>query len=348
MISSTHRARPEGAGVGILGTGSCLPATRVSNEEVERSVRQEEGWVRQRIGVLERRFVSDDETGFDLAVGAARQALEASGVDPLQIGAVVLATSTADLPIPGIGSRVQGAVGASNAMAFDVNAACAGFLVGCEVGRGFLTADPGMETVLIVASDTYSRVLDPADRRTYPLFGDGAGAVVLGRVPASEGMLGSQVYTDGTLAHFVTGGPGLPVPAAGSANTDHYLKMSGRDVADLVRLEFPRLVNDALKESGLTLDQIDHLVCHQANPHLITACAERAGFRPEQIVLTGDLLGNTGAASIPIGLDVAARDGRLRPGDNILMITFGAGMTWGRAMMRWSEAGCRTVEAVRA
>ncbi|MER5436370.1 ketoacyl-ACP synthase III [Streptomyces sp. NPDC002588] len=323
------------AEVGILGTGSSLPERRVPSSEVAGLIGVEHSWITERIGVLERRFATQDETSLDFAIDAATAALEAAGVSPSELGAVVLATSTADRPVPGVGVRLQGAIGAHGAAAFDVNASCAGFLVACEIGRGLLAANPHRKYVLVAASDTYSRYMNPADRRTYPLFGDGAGAVVLGRVPEGEGIFSAELGTDGRLAHYVSGGPRIPVPPVMPAPDDHYLRMAGRDIAALVREKFPDLVADAVKERGITLGEIDHVISHQANPRLVEEVARAAGFEPEQLVITGDHLGNTAAASIPIGLDVAVRDGRIRPGDTILMITFGAGMSWGRMLLQW-------------
>ncbi|MFF7964979.1 3-oxoacyl-ACP synthase III family protein [Streptomyces sp. NPDC007903] len=324
--------------VGVLGTGSSLPERRVSSDEVADVVGVERGWITERIGVLERRFSTQDETSLDLAIGAARAAIDAAGMSPMELGAVVLATSTADRPVPGVGVQLQGAVGAHNAVAFDVNAACAGFLAACDIGRGLLATKPHTSHVLVVASDTYSRYMNPADHRTYPLFGDGAGAVVLGRVPEGEGIFSVELGTDGRLAHYVTGGPRIPRSAVPAPSGDHYLKMAGREIAGLVREKFPELVNDAVKERGITLGEIDHVISHQANPRLVAEVARTAGFEPKQLVITGDYLGNTGAASIPIGLDVAVRDGRIRHGDTVLMITFGAGMSWGRMLMQWPSA----------
>ncbi len=321
--------------VGILGTGSSLPERRVSSGEVADVVGVERSWIAERIGVLERRFSTQDETSLDFAINAAKAALEAAGVSPRKLGAVVLATSTADRPVPGVGVQLQGAIGAHNAVAFDVNAACAGFLAACEIGRGMLATNPRKDHVLVVASDTYSRYMNPADHRTYPLFGDGAGAVVLGRVKEGEGIFSAELSTDGRLAHFVTGGPRIPRPPLVASSDDHYLKMAGREIASLVREKFPDLVTDAAKDRGITLGEIDYVISHQANPRLVAEVALAAGFEPEQLVITGDYLGNTGAASIPIGLDVAVRDGRIRHGDTILMITFGAGMSWGRMLMQW-------------
>ncbi|HEV2639105.1 MAG TPA: ketoacyl-ACP synthase III [Actinocrinis sp.] len=323
------------ADVGIVGTGSSLPARRVPSSEVAELIGVEHGWITERTGVLERRFADREETSLDFATAAAGTALAAAGVPASDLGAVVLATSTADRPVPGVGAQVQSAIGARGAVAFDVNAACAGFLVSCEIGRGLLAADPDRRHVLVVASDTYSRYLDPADHRTYPLFGDGAGAAVLGRVPKGEGIFSVRLHTDGRLAHYVTGGPRIPAGPAAPAPGDHHLRMAGRDIAGLIRQKFPELVQDAVKERGITVGEIDHLISHQANPRLVREVARAAGFEPEQLVITGDHLGNTAAASIPIGLDVAVRDGRIQPGDTILMITFGAGMTWGRILMQW-------------
>lgn len=324
--------------VGILGTGSSLPERRVSSGEVADVVGVERSWISERIGVLERRFSTQDETSLDFAIAAARAAIDAAEVSPAELGAVVLATSTADRPVPGVGVQLQAAIGAHDAVAFDVNAACAGFLVACDIGRGLLAANPRKDHVLVVASDTYSRYMNPADHRTYPLFGDGAGAVVLGRVPEGEGIFSVELGTDGRLAHYVTGGPRIPRSTLPAPSDDHYLKMSGREIAGLVREKFPELVNDAAKERGITLGEIDHVISHQANPRLVAEVARTAGLEPEQLVITGDYLGNTGAASIPIGLDVAVRDGRIRRADTVLMITFGAGMSWGRMLMQWPSA----------
>ncbi|GAA1573515.1 ketoacyl-ACP synthase III [Actinomadura kijaniata] len=324
--------------VGVIGTGSCLPERRVDSREVAATLGVEHRWIVERVGVLERRFAGTGETGTGLAARAAARALDRAGVAPEDVDAIVLATSTPETPIPGVAARVQEAVGARNAFAFDVNAACAGWLVGIETARGFLRADERRRYVLVVGADTYSRILNPGDRRTYPLFGDGAGAVVVARVPAGEGIGRIEIRTDGRLGHYAVGGHGNLLTPDGLAGGAHHLTMLGRDIAALVRTEFPALVEDAVKEEGLTVADVDHLVCHQANPRLVREVAENAGFRPGQVVLTGDVIGNTAAASLPIGLDTAVRDGRIRAGDTVLMITFGAGMTWGRALMRWPSA----------
>ncbi|MFJ6806484.1 3-oxoacyl-ACP synthase III family protein [Streptomyces anulatus] len=319
--------------IGVLGTGSFVPARRVGSQEVADLLGVEYDWITGRIGVLERRFAAQDETSTELAVHAARAALDSAGLDATEIGAVILATSTPESPVPGSASRLQAALGATDSVAFDVNAACAGFLVGLDIACGMLGRG-GRSHALVVGSDTYSRFLNPGDRRTYPLFGDGAGAVVLGPVPAGQGIIGLSLRTDGTLWDFAVGGAPTGPTSAEIDQGSHYLTMRGRDVADLVRSQLPLLVAEAVKEHGMTIADIDHLVCHQANPRLVRECAAAAGFTPEQVVMTGDTLGNTAAASLPIGLDTAVLRGRVKPGDTVLMVTFGAGMTWGRALMR--------------
>ncbi|MFF5364759.1 3-oxoacyl-ACP synthase III family protein [Streptomyces scabiei] len=324
-------------GIGVLGTGSFVPERRVDSKEVADLLGVESGWITGRIGVLERRFAAEDETSTELAVHASRAALDSAGIDATEIGAVILATSTPESPVPGSASRLQAALGATEAVAFDINAACAGFLVGLDIACGLLGRG-GRRHVLVVGSDTYSRFLNPGDRRTYPLFGDGAGAVVVGQVPAGEGILGLSLRTDGTLWDFAVGGAPTGPTAAEIEEGSHYLTMRGRDIADLVRSQLPLLVAEAVKEHGITIADIDHFVCHQANPRLVREAAAAAGLTPEQVVMTGDTFGNTASASLPIGLDAAVRRGRVRAGDTVLMVTFGAGMTWGRALMRIPSA----------
>ena len=329
---------------GVLGTGSCLPERRVSSKEVADLIGVDVRWIAERIGVRERRFAAAGETATTLAAGAATGALAMAGLAADELDAVVVATSTPDRPIPGVAALLQATIGAQRALAFDVNASCAGFLFALETARGLLAADPHRRYVLVAAADTYSHYLNPADRRTYPLFGDGSGAVVLGRVPAGEGILTTELKTDGRLEKFATGGPRLPLAAEQLAAGGHYIIMSGRDVANLVLSEFPRLINDTVKEQGITLRELDHVICHQANPRLLESCARTVALTPDQLVITGDMVANTASASVPIGLDVAVRDGRIRPGDAILMITFGAGMSWGRTFMRWPSPTAVTDE----
>ena len=341
-MSAEVTAGASGGSVGVLGTGSCLPEQRVGSAEVANLLGVDPRWIAERIGVRERRFAAPGETASRLASGAALKALEAAGVPAGELDAVVAATSTPDRPIPGVAARLQAEIGAHGSLAFDVNASCAGFLFALETGRGLLAADPDRRYVLVVASDTYSRYLNPADRRTYPLFGDGAGAVVLGRVPAGQGILTTELITDGRMSEYATGGPPVATTPEELAGGAHHIAMSGRDVAELVLAEFPRLVTDTVKEQGIEPADLDHVICHQANPRLLESCARTVDLAPRQLVITGDVVANTASASVPIGLDVAARDGRIKPGDAVLLITFGAGMSWGRTFLRWPAAAGQT------
>ncbi|MFC5290116.1 3-oxoacyl-ACP synthase III family protein [Actinokineospora guangxiensis] len=326
---------PRRSSIGIIATGACLPERRVPNAEIAATLQVDERWIARRTGVHERRFVDDDATNRGIAHAAARQAIDRAGVDPADLAGVVVATSTPDRPIPPVAPYVQAMLGAASAFAFDVNAACAGFLYSLEIARGLLGGVEGERHVVVIGSDTYSRLLNPADRGTYTLFGDGAGAVLLGPVEAGAGILGGSLHADGNLSEIAVGGPRLPISPAQIEHGEHLAGMVGHKVAATMRTVFPVLVKDALAKHCLTIDDIDHLVCHQANPNLVRECARDAGFAPEQVVITGDRYGNTAAASVPIGLDAATADGRIRHGSLVLMVSFGAGMTWAWSLVRW-------------
>lgn len=322
---------------GILGTGSCLPEKRVTNADVATTLHVEERWIVERIGILERRHVVDGERNTELAARAASAAISMAGISASDVDLLVVATSTPDRPIPPTATQVQAELGAGGAVAFDVNAACAGFLFAVDMASRMLGSDPRHRYAVVVGSDTYSRILNPADRQTYTLFGDGAGAVVLGGVPEGFGLIGSSLRSDGRLGALAVGGPQLPISAAGIEAGEHYARMVGHEVAEVVRKEFPEMVKEVTAEHDITVDEIDHLICHQANPRLVMRCARSAGFAPDQVVITGDRFGNTASASVPIGLDDAVRGGRIRHGDTVLMMSFGAGMTWGWSLCRWSS-----------
>jgi acetoacetyl-CoA synthase len=325
---------------GIIGVGSYVPELVVPNEIISAGVGARPGWIEERTGVLERRHAAPHEATSDLAAAAAFAALDSAGLTPLDVDVIVAATSTPDHQIPGVACLVQQQIGASLAAAFDVDSVCTGFMYALEVARSILVANPTYNHILVVGADTYSRILDPADRRTFPLFGDGAGAVVLGCVTEDAELDPVVLGSDGNLAHYVqipAGGSRRPLTARGLATGEQYFKMLGREVRELVEDTFPKLVDRVCGRRGLRPHDIDHLICHQANVRLISACAQYAGFRPDQLVVTGDLFGNTAAASIPLGLDTAVRDGRVRAGDVCLFIGFGGGMSWAGTTARMPE-----------
>lgn len=324
------------ASTGIIGTGSCLPSTVVLSDDVDRSFGVEPGWTRARTGIRERRRAPAGMPLTDLAIQAGRAAIDEAGVHPLEIRAVIVATVTADPPIPAVATRVQASLGAANAFVFDINAACAGFLFALEIARPLIQPDSDQPYVLVIGCDTFSRLADPNDRRTAPLFGDGAGAVVLGPVDVG-GIVTTKLQSRGELGELAVGGFIPPPPGHVVGPTEHYFRMRGRDIADLMCQTMPKLVNDVVHQAGVTVADVDFLICHQANPELVARCAELAGFALEQVVNTGEVFGNTASASLPIGIDVASKDGRLRAGSLVLLVAFGAGMSWGSTLLRWSE-----------
>ncbi len=326
------------ASTGIIGTGSCLPSLIVTSEEVDQQLGVPLGWSEGKTGIRERRRAPADTSLTDLATEAGRAALESAGLGADEVRAIIVATATADPPVPALATRVQHRLGASDSFVFDLNAACAGFIFALNVARLLVEDSSKRPYVLVIGSDIQSRMTDPLDRRTWPLFGDGAGAVVVGPVEQG-GILATKLHTDGSLGHLAVGGYS-PVPPGGVAGpSDHFLQMRGRDISELLLEELPKLVNDVTQMAGLTIADVDLLISHQANPKLIAQCAKDAGFSDDQTVLTGVSVGNTGAASVPIGIDTAVREGTLRPGSVAVLAAFGAGMSWGGTVVEWAGTG---------
>ncbi|MFE2104387.1 3-oxoacyl-ACP synthase III family protein [Kitasatospora sp. NPDC059463] len=336
--------------VGVLATGAYLPAQIRTNEEVETAVRVPRGWIRQRTGVLRRHVAAPEQAASDLAAQAVRRALDPIGLHATDLGLLVLATSTPDELGPSCACRVQHLLGASNAVAFDIGAACSGWLFGARVAHDWLRAETGTGVggggryAAVVGVEVYSRFLSPADRTTAVLFGDGAAATVLGHVPDDTGFAAITLGSDGAMADDVlipAGGSRLPACARTIADGLHRVRMDGRVVRDFILEIFPAAVADALARNGLDLNAIDLLVTHQPNPVLLRQAAEDLGIPPERVVVVGDLPGNIGAASIPLGLARAADDGRLQPGDRVLIVAFGAGATWGSTVLTWTAERTR-------
>ncbi len=321
----------------VAGVGSALPARVVANAEFESLVDTSDQWIRDRTGIRERRFAPQGQTTSDLGAEAASRALETAGIAPEQVDLLVVATLTPDNPMPGASVRVQAKLGMS-CPAFDVNAACAGFSYGLSVGAAFIESGAA-DTALVVGAETLSRVLDMTDRTTCVLFGDGAGAVVL-RPGESPGVMGSVLGADGTAAEL------LVIPAGGSARPashetvsarDHAIRMaSGREVFKRAVVEMAAACRELLEKAGHTPDDVDLLIPHQANARIMVAVAERLGIVGDRAVLDVEEVGNTSAASIPIALDRAWRSGRVRPGALVLLTSFGAGLSWGANLVRWT------------
>ncbi|HKN96164.1 MAG TPA: beta-ketoacyl-ACP synthase III [Pseudonocardiaceae bacterium] len=326
-------------GIAILGTGSYVPDSVLTSAELGARLGVGEKWIIDKTRIRERRVAAAGEATSDMAAHAARRAMAAAGVAAADVDIVLVATSTPDQPMPATACAVQARIGASRAAAFDLDAVCSGFLYALVTARGLLAMDDEARTALVIGADTYSRILDYDDRRTAVLFGDGAGAVVLGKTASGDGVLSTVLGSDGTkqdLVRIPAGGSRQPASEATLAAGEHYFAMRGREVRDLAARVLPDLVERVLKAAGLDLSDVDLLVPHQANGVMLEDLADVLGLRPDQMHLTVASLGNTGAASVPITLDDAVRSGRIRDNDVVVLVAFGGGMTWGGAACRWT------------
>jgi 3-oxoacyl-[acyl-carrier-protein] synthase-3 len=321
----------------VVGLGSVLPERVVTNAEFEKLVDTSDEWIRERTGIRERHIAATGDTTSDLAVEAARNALDTAGIAPEQLDLIVCATLTADTPIPSTAVWVQRKLGIG-APAFDVNAACAGFSYALSTGTAFIESGQA-ETVLVIGAEVLSSVMDYTDRTTCILFGDGAGAVVL-RPSESPGVVGSVLGADGRAAEI------LIIPAGGSARPashetvdarDHAIRMpNGREVFKRAVVEMTNACRELLEKSGYAPEDVDVLIPHQANARILIAVAERLGVPLDKAVVDVETVGNTSAASIPIALDRAWRAGRVKVGDLVLLTSFGAGLAWGANLIRWT------------
>jgi len=321
----------------IIGTGSYLPKRIMTNRDLERIVETTENWILERTGIRERRIADETEATSDLALPAARQALEAARVDANDLDLIIVATTTPDMFFPSTACILQGQLGAHQAAAFDVSAACSGFVYALSIADQFIR-NGVYNRVLIVGSEVMSRILDWTDRNTCVLFGDGAGAAVLERTPGDRGVLSTHLHSDGRLWGLIQvpgGGSRIPPSAAMLAERKQYIKMKGNETFKVAVRTFEEAVNETLKAAHIQPSELSLLIPHQANIRIIKAVAERLGMPIEKVVLNVDRCGNTSAASIPIALDEAVRQGRIKDGDLVLFEAFGAGLTWASALVRW-------------
>jgi acetoacetyl-CoA synthase len=326
-----------GTAIGVLGTGSYVPERVLGNPELAARLGVSTRWIEVRTGVRERRIAAPREATSDLAVVAAARAIESAGVGADDIDLIVLATSTPDQPIPATACTVQARLGIRRAVALDVDAVCTGFVYGLQIARAMLVTDDALRHALVIGADVYSRILDYTNDRTAVLFGDGGGAVVIGRTE-EPGILYGRLGADGTkrdLVEIPAGGSRLPADRDTVAQGLHHFRMRGRAVREFFEEAFPRMLNQALAETGRQLADIDLIVPHQANMRLLQDCAKDNGVPPDQMFLCGERYGNTAAASVPLALDEAVRCGRILPGDEVLLMAFGGGMTWGGLLVHW-------------
>lgn len=322
----------------VAAVGRYLPDRVVTNTELERLVDTSDEWIRERTGIRERR-ISDPEMGAaEMGAGAARNALCRAGVDPSEVDLILVSTATPDRLLPSTACQIQELLGASNAAAMDLSAACSGFLYGLSMAEGYLATGRG-DVVLMVSTEKMSAIVNWEDRSTCVLFGDGAGAAVLRRSSDGQrGMLSSFMRSDGSLAELLWrpgGGALVPMSAEVLEERGHLVQMAGREVFKSAVRSMAEASDKALQLAGVTADDIDLVVPHQANIRIIEATARYAGIPMDRVFVNVDRYGNMSSATIPVALDEAVEEGRIGPGSLILMVAFGAGFTWGSAVCRW-------------
>lgn len=318
----------------VAGCGAYLPQRIVTNDELAQRVETSDAWIVERTGIHQRHIAADGEKTSDLAIAAARQAMANAGVRAADLDFIILATCSPDETFPSTATRVQAALGADRAAAFDVGAVCSGFIYALATADNFIRMGQA-KTALVIGAETMSRLLDWSDRGTCVLFGDGAGAVVLragtgNGDKADRGVLSTHLHSDGRQHDllFCDGGPS-------KTGTVGKLRMRGRDVFRHAVVNLAEVLEEALRANNLTAAEIDWLVPHQANKRILDATAKKLGLSPEKVVITVDRHANTSAASIPLALHEAYGDGRIKPGDLVVLEAMGAGFTWGASAIRW-------------
>jgi 3-oxoacyl-[acyl-carrier-protein] synthase-3 len=318
----------------VKGVGAALPRRCVTNRELEKTVDTSDEWIVQRTGITQRYIADKDETTSSLGAAAARLAMARAGCGPEDIDLIICATSTPDLTFPSVATMIQAELGIHGGVAFDLQAVCAGFVFAVATADKFLTSG-SHRRALVIGSETFSRIMDWNDRTTCVLFGDGAGALVLeaqsGRGSnADRGVLTTKLRSDGRHRSklFVDGGPS-------TTQTAGFLRMEGKEVFRFAVGHVTDVMTDAFAEAGLTAEELDWFVPHQANQRIIDASAQKLGIAPQKVVKTVQWHGNTSAASIPLALNAAFEDGRIKPGDLVMIEAIGGGFTWGAALIRW-------------
>ena len=321
----------------ITGWGKCLPPGVLSNGDIATFMETSDEWITTRTGIRERRIAADGQATSDLATEAARRALADAGVRPEEVDLIIVATVTPDMPFPSTACLVQHRLGATRAAAFDIEAACSGFVYALDIASHFV-ASHTYNTVLVIGAEKMSSVVDWTDRNTCVLFGDGAGAAVLQNRPSAHGLLTTCLGSDGgkaSLLELPAGGSACPATAETVAARRHFLRMDGKETFKNAVTAMVTAANQALERCGLGIGDIRCVIPHQANQRILSAVAERLGARPEQVFSNVEKYGNTSAASVGIALDEAVKSGRIQRGDLVLLVVFGAGLTWGAAVIEW-------------
>ncbi len=326
----------------IIGCGSYLPERIVSNDELATRIDTSDEWIRDRTGIRQRHLAADGEVTSDLATVAAKRALEHAGITGEEVDLIIVATTTPDLTFPATAATVQANLGITQGAAFDVQAVCSGFIYGLSIADNFIKAGQS-KTILVIGAETMSRILDWEDRTTAVLFGDGAGAIVMRAAEVNgsgngaqsgsnqqRGVLSTHLHSDGKLAGilYADGGPS-------KTQTTGFIRMAGREVFRHAVTNLAGVLVEALDANGLTMQDVDWLIPHQANKRIIDSTIKKLGMPANRVVITVDRHANTSSASVPLALDEAVRDGRIKSGDLILMEAMGGGLTWGAGVVRW-------------
>jgi len=314
----------------IIGTGSYLPEKCLTNEDLESKVETSDDWIVSRTGIRQRHIAADDQVTSDLALKASERAIAAAGIDKNEIDLIVVATSTPDMVFPGTACIVQDKLGIKGGAAFDVQAVCSGFVYAIATADKFIKSG-AHRCALVIGAEVFSRILDWNDRATCVLFGDGAGAVVL-KASDTPGILSSHLHADGSYRSILET-PGHV--AHGAVTGTPFLKMEGGAVFKLAVRVLEDVAHEALNANGLTVADVDWLIAHQANIRILSHTAKKLGLPEEKLIVTVDRHANTSAASIPLAMDVAVRDGRIQPGQHVLLEGVGGGFTWGSVLLKW-------------
>ncbi|MFN0063330.1 MAG: beta-ketoacyl-ACP synthase III [Myxococcaceae bacterium] len=322
----------------IIGTGSYAPEKVVTNHDIEKLVDTSDAWIVERTGIRERRMAAPDELTSDMAAKAALRAMEMAHVSPEDVDLIVVGTVSPDMPMPSCATFVQAKLGAHRAFAFDVSAACAGSIYGMSIADQYIRTG-NAKVALVIGVELLTRIIDWTDRNTCVLFGDAAGAMLLGRSTEPErGILSTHLHSDGRSAEILTipgGGSKSPVSVEMIERNEHKVHMSGREIYKFAARTLPQAFLEALHANGVGISDVKHIIAHQANQRIIESVMERLGVPIERCWLNISRYGNTSSASLPFSLDEANRAGKLKKGDLIAMAAIGAGMAWGSALVRW-------------
>lgn len=324
-------------GIGIIGSGSYIPEKVLSNYDLEKLVDTSDEWIRTRTGIRERRILDDDKATSFMAIEAAKKAISDAKLASKDIDLIMVSTVTPDMMFPSTACIVQSNLGCTNAAAFDLEAACSGFLYGLSIAYSFIKSGV-YKNILLIGAEVLSRITDWSDRNTCVLFGDGAGAVVVSQVPTNKGILGIELGADGSGGHFLmqpAGGSKAPANEKTVKNRLHYINMEGNEVFKFAVRKMEDASLKVIKKSGMGVDDVDFLIPHQANMRIIESARKKLKLSEDKVYVNLDRYGNMSSASIPVALDEAIKEGRIEDNDIVLLVGFGGGLTWGASIMRW-------------